>query len=395
MAKQTSQHNQTQRYDDEIDLFELLRFVVRGARFYVVGGLVFALLGLLYALTLYPTTYRQQVINDIGLNEEKLNLIRQMLPAMIYPMEKQMAATDLEDLYEDIQKDPDFLNDSIIGLSGLDLKDKALDEASKDKVETVRFLLEGHDLEVLSRANTFLQNNLRGLSQYLGVKRYLDNESRESKLLLFNTESQVNRQQLNFDRAQRQLNAYQTLQQEPNQYRDMQIILNLSNQEERVGDKRNLDNISEFSGSKYLPLGNRILALKSEMADQLEAIYISQQQIQALRLQQAVFEKLNDRFTQIVYQGDVVDLSAMFQVVQRVRQASPLTREETAALDSVERNLLSFERDGLKFKNSLPVVVEKRGRTKVVLIAGLLGGVFGFLLYGYQVIGSAYRRRYQ
>jgi len=387
---------QPERFDDEIDLMELIHFIVKGARFWIAGGLIAGLLALLYAFTLYPSTYRQQTINDIGLNQERLALINQMIPPMTFPLKENMRAQKLEDLYDQIIENDDFLDETIFGLSGVDLKDKNQDTELRGKIDTVRILIKGKNPDQMQRKMSFITNSIRGLSQYLSVKRFLDDESREAKLRLFNTEAQVNGQYLSYERAERQLLAYQELQRQPNQQQDLQIILNLSNQEERLGDKGSMNNISEFTGAKYLPLGNRIVGLKSEMADQQQAIRISQQQIQALKLSQSVLSQMADVFASIVYQADVIDFQPLFEVVQEYRQrgGSAYSREEIAALDNLQRNLISFERNGQKFNNSLPAVLEQKGRGKLVVVSGLLGGVLGFLWYALQTVVASYRRRY-
>lgn len=380
-------------FEEEIDLMELLHFVIKGTRFWIAGGVIAGVLALIYALTFYPTTHRQQTLNDIGLTQESLALIREMLPAMTAPLESAMQANQLEGLYENILKNTDFLNKTIIGLSGIDLKDRDNNKEVKNKIETVRILVNGKDKNQMQKELAFIRNSIRGVSQYLAVKQYLDNEAREAKLQLFTTEAQVNGQQINYERAKRQLHAYQELQTQPNQYKDLQIILNLSNNEERIGDKRSLNSITEFTGAKYLPLGNRIVALKSEMADQQEAIHISRQQIKALKLSQSVLSQLNDTFQSINYQGNVIDLQPLIEVVHHFREAldSDYTREEIAALDNLERNLISFERNGLKFNNNLPAIYEQKGRGKFVALSIVLGGLFGFMLY----VGQAIRYRYQ
>lgn len=387
-----------ERFDDEIDLMELIHFIVKGARWWIAGGLIAGLIALLYALTLYPFTYRQQTINDIGLTQESLTLIRQVMPAMSIPLEDSMQTQELDSLYQRLTKGSGYLEKTIIGLSGADLKDKTLDQETKGKIDTVRILVKGKDAQLMQREVSFIRNHLRGVFQYLAVKRYLDDQVREAKLNLFNTESMVNRQRLSYERAERQLRAYQALQQEPNGARDLQIILNLSNQEETVDDfTAQNNNISEFTGAKYLPLGNRIVGLKSEMADQLEAVHIAQQQIEAVKLSQRVLNELLSTFNATQFQGDAIDFAPMVEVVHNVRQqleGGDSTREKIAALDNLERNLISFERNGLKLNNTLPAVVDQQGRGKLVVISGLLGGVFGFLWYVLQTVMASYRRRY-
>ena len=87
-----------------------------------------------------------------------------------------------------------------------------------------------------------------------------------------------------------------------------------------------------------------------------------------------------DVFASIEYQADVIDLQPLFEVVKEYRQrgGSAYSREVIAVLDNLDRNLISFERNGLKFKNSLPAVLEQKGRGKLVVISGLLGGCSAF-----------------
>jgi protein tyrosine phosphatase (PTP) superfamily phosphohydrolase (DUF442 family) len=103
---------------------------------------------------------------------------------------------------------------------------------------------------------------------------------------------------------------------------------------------------------------------------------------------------LAQRFEQLPYQANVLDLTPLFQVVSDARINQDLSREEVAALDEIERNLLAFERNGLRLNNSLPPVVEKKGRLKVVMVTGVLGGVAGFVYFIILKLISAYRRRY-
>ncbi len=381
-------------YDDEIDMFELLRFVVQGARFWIAGGVVAGLIALIYCLFLFPTTHRQQTVNDIGLTVDKLVLIREMMPALTFPLKDEMKARGLDRLYNNIVKSDQFLAKTMLPLSGVDLKQKNLSPEEMKKIDAIRILIKGNDIELLQKENEFLKQSLRGLSQYVEVKQWIDNRLREAKLQLFNTEAQVNAQQLFYERAERQLQSYQQLQTQAKDTKDLQIILNLSNQEAIVDDKNELNNITEFSGAKYLPLANRLLALKSEMVDQLEAIQIANKQILATRLSQSILLSLAQQFEQLPYQANVLDLSPLFQVVNDARNNTDLSREEIGTLDAIERNLLAFERNGLRLNNSLPPIVEKKGRLKVMIMTGVIGGVLGFVYYIVLYLIRAYRRRY-
>ena len=118
--------------DDEIDLFELLHFLVKGTRYWLSGGLIIGSIAIIYALTQYPSTYQQQTINDIGLDQESLNLVRQVMPALTVPLEDKMKTQGLGVLFGNITKGgANFLKEIVIEVSGVDRKDKSLDNQAK------------------------------------------------------------------------------------------------------------------------------------------------------------------------------------------------------------------------------------------------------------------------
>ena len=132
------------------------------------------------------------------------------------------------------------------------------------------------------------------------------------------------------------------------------------------------------------------------MADLKEGLQVSEFEIEALKLSQKVLNDLVVTFEETPYQGDVIDFSMMIQLVQDYRrQKTDYTREEVAALDNLERRLISFDRSGFRFSNSLPMVVEKKGRLFLVLIGGFIGAFFGFLFYAISSLVNAYSRRYK
>ena len=148
---------------------------------------------------------------------EGINFNYAMFPCLwLFYLPTPMQVNQLEDLYKNILKNTDFLNETIIGLSGIDVKDRDNDKEVKNKIDTVRIQVKGKDKNQMQKELAFIRNNIRGVSQYLAVKQYLDNEAREAKLQLFTTEAQVNGQPLNYERAERQLHAYQELQTQPN-----------------------------------------------------------------------------------------------------------------------------------------------------------------------------------
>lgn len=371
--------------DDQIDLFELLHFIVNGKRYILSGALIFALMAIIYALAMYPSNFRQQTINDLGLTEERLNLVRQVMPAMTFPLSDMMQAKGLESLYVKITRGGSaYLEDAIYGLSGVDLSDKKIDQLSKEKIETVVVDLKGKDHELMKREGIFIRNSIKGVSQFLKAKSFIDNQISTERIELFDTEAKVIQHKIMYERIQLKLDAYESLKKESEQVKDLQIILSLSNNE------------SEFSGAKYLPISNRIIGLKSEMADIKEQIRILQLQIQAFKLSQKVLSDLLTTIKKTPYQGDVIDFEQAFELIHDYRQQrEDYTYEEIGALDNLERKIINFNQYGFKFSNSLPMVIEKKGRISLVGIATLLGGFLGLSIYIIMSLVNVYSRRYK
>jgi len=92
----------------------------------------------------------------------------------------------------------------------------------------------------------------------------------------------------------------------------------------------------------------------------------------------------------------VINFSQMMQLVRDYRQQKTgYTREEIAAMDILERQLIEFDGIEFRFSNNLPMIVEKKGRLFMILIAGFIGAFLGFLLYSTISLVNAYRRRYK
>ena len=388
MAKNTSTN------DDEIDLFEVIQFFIGLRRYVLIGGFGLGGLALVYALVSYPTTARQLVINDVGLDLPKLTLMRSMLPAMVTPLELEMRALGLEGLYSKITQNASFLDEAVVGRSGVNLKDKGLTNELKNQVNVVEFTLSGAEVDTLTPQLNFLVDGVHAFSQYLDIKRWLDESSRTARINLFNTEAQVNAQRLNQERAQNQLVAYAKLQPAAKSTEDIQVILNLSNESVTLGDQSKMNRVQEFSGAKYLPLANRMLAIQSELADLTEAIAISERQIEAVKLQQSVLNQLEVTFNTLPFNAQVIDMEPFIAQVTDARP-SAATREDVAILNTLEGQLLGYDVQGSRFTNRLPAVIEKKGRGKLVIIAGLLGGVLGLLIGSVVHISQLYRRRQQ
>ena len=380
-------------HDDEIDLFELIRFFVDIRRYWLIGGLGLGGLAIIYALLFYPISARQLTLNDVGLNQEKLSLLTTMIPASVVPLEQSFIERDQQELWESL-KDDDFILKTIVGVSGVDLKEKSEVLENKKRIDAVRVIVKGKDEAKLARDIATLQDLIRGLSQSLAINTWLESNLTAIRLNLFNKRAELNSLIVSEQRLEKQMQNYDAIAKRYPDVKDMQVILNLTNAEDKLASKSEMQSVSEFSGAKYLPLANRIVALKTEQSDLKEVRIIAERELGALELRSQALTGIEAAMVNIAFSGSTLDLGALFDVVANLR-SSNLTAEQVVTLDETERELIGFDVMARKFNNHLPVVLEQKGEVKLIIIAGILGGVLGIVYGAWLKLSQAYRRRFR
>ena len=380
-------------HDDEIDLFELIRFFVDIRRYWLIGGLGLGGLAIIYALLFYPISARQLTLNDVGLNQEKLALLETMIPASVVPLEQSFIERDQQELWQSLKND-NFILKTIVGVSGVDLKEKSEELENKKRIDAVRVIVKGKDPNRLRRDIETIQDLIRGLSQSLAINTWLESNLTAIRLNLFNKRAELNSLIVSEQRLEKQMQNYEAIAKASPGVKDMQVILNLSNAEDKLASKSEMQSVSEFSGAKYLPLANRIVALKTEQSDLKEVRIIAERELGALELRSQALTGIEAAMVNIAFSGSTLDLGALFDVVANLR-SSNLTAEQVVTLDATERELIGFDVMARKFNNRLPMVVEQKGEVKLIIIAGILGGVLGIVYGAWLKLSQAYRRRFR
>jgi len=380
-------------HDDEIDLFELIRFFVDIRRYWLIGGFGLGGLAIVYALLFHPITARQLTLNDVGLNQERLALLTTMIPASVVPLEEQFIELGQAELWESL-KDDDFISKTIVGVSGVDLKEKNEELENKKRIDAMRIELKGKDPDRLKRDIKTIQDLVRGLSQNLAITTWLNDEITATRLNEFNKRAELNSIRLDEERLTKQMQNYEAIAKASPGVKDMQVILNLSNTMDKLTDKKELASVSEFSGAKYLPLTNRILAMKTEQSDLKESRIITERELGALELRNQALGLIEDEMAKLTFGGNTLDLGSVFTRLASLRTPE-LAAEQVVMLDQIERELIGFDVMARKFNNRLPMVIEKKGEAKLVIIAGVMGGVLGIIYGAWLKLSQAYRRRFR
>ncbi|MEL0056278.1 MAG: hypothetical protein VW666_05610 [Methylophilaceae bacterium] len=380
-------------HDDEVDLFEVVKFFVDIRRYWLIGGFGLGALAIVYALFFHPITARQLTLNDVGLNQERLVLLQTMIPASVTPLKQSFIEHDQGELWDALLED-DFIDKTIVGVSGVNLKEKNEELENKKRIDAVRVTLKGKDADRLRRDIQTIQDLIRGLSQNLAINTWLNDEITSTRLNEFNKRAELNQLKLDEERLMKQTQNYEAIAKASPGVKDMQVILNLSNAEDKLADKNELASVSEFSGAKYLPLTNRIQAMKTEQSDLKESRIITERELGALEVRNQALVLIEDEMGKTNFGGSTLDLSGVFSRLASIRTPE-LSAEQVVMLDQTERELIGFDVMARKYNNRLPLVIDKKGEAKLVMIAGILGGVLGIILGTYSKLSQAYRRRFR
>ena len=380
-------------HDDEIDLFEVVKFFVDIRRYWLIGGFGLGGLAIVYALLFHPITARQLTLNDVGLNQERLALLTTMIPASVVPLEQTFIEQGQAKLWQSL-KDDGFISKTIVGVSGVDLKEKNEELENKKRIDAMRIELKGKDPDRLKRDIKTIQDLVRGLSQNLAITTWLNDEITATRLNEFNKRAELNSIRLDEERLTKQMQNYEAIAKASPGVKDMQVILNLSNTMDKLTDKKELASVSEFSGAKYLPLTNRILAMKTEQSDLKESRIITERELGALELRNQALGLIEDEMAKLTFGGSTFNLGSVFTRLASLRTPE-LPAEQIVALDQTERELIGFDVMANKFNNHLPMVLEQKGKAKLVIVAGILGGVLGIVYGAWLKLSQAYRRRFR
>jgi hypothetical protein len=379
--------------DEEIDLFEVVKFFVDIRRYWLIGGFGLAGIAIVYALLFHPISVSQLTVNDVDLNQETLALLETMIPASVTPLKQSFIESGQAELWESL-KDDNFIKKTIVGISGVNIIGRNEDIESRKHIDAVRVIVKGTDVDRLRRDIQTIQDLIRGLTQNLMINTWLSDEITATRLNEFNKRAELNSLIVSDQRLEKQMQNYDAIAKRYPDVKDMQVILNLSNAEDNLASKAEMQSVSEFSGAKYLPLANRIVALKTEQSDLKEVRIIAERELGALELLNQALAGIEAAMANIAFTGSTLDLTPLFDVLTNLR-SSDLTAEQVVTLDQAERVLIGFDVIARKFNNHLPMVVEQKGEAKLVIIAGVLGGVLGIVFGAFLRLSQAYRRRFR
>ena len=346
------------KFDDEIDLMAILKFILDIRIFWVLGSTSLGVLAFFYMLMFPTLTLEKVIINDIELDESQLALVINVIEA---------------DLGDDFRAN----NLKIMGIGNVS---RGLENIIRqEKIYAVKILVKGTNESELRELIESIKIKIRNENQYLLFSKWVTDQSIITIKELEKNLNALKNFQIEATRLRERLVEYEKLE-NSRVGNDTQFILNLNSN-------------SDISGAKYLPISLRIMALKTEIVDVQEGMSRSKNIIGALQMQHLILDESRRVISITKKIAGNLNMGEFLNILNEKRNPN-LSVEEAHIIDLYESKFKSYASYLKLFDNSLPISIGSQSQFRVVitfaLFGLLLGGLTGILYYVYL----AYRRRY-
>lgn len=379
-------------YDDEIDLFELLHFFVRSSRYWIAGGISFGLLGLLYVLFLMPLTGTLLLKNDIGLTQQSLALTQAKLPGLIKPLSDQ----NPEDQVLNKLSDPEWLNQNVRGISGLDtskLKNLDLLDEKKQAIDSITVTHKSPAAEQLNEEILRLASTFRSGQQYISLTAFINDQTRQFQQRQVEIRNTLEENQLKMERLTIQIKNYQAIAQRYPGSANQQLVIELKNQQGYDQTQtESMNRLDDLAQSKYLPITSRLTALETQLSDLQSARLQFERELEALTLGLIRLDELNGQLPAFTLAP--IDVQPLLTFKSTQSRGDELSREARVVLSEIDKQLTLIGLQANRLSQQVPLFLQQQGKIKLIVIAGVIGGLLGFLYAVGLELLNAYRRRY-
>ena len=347
------------KFDDEIDLMAILKFIIDIRIFWVLGSTLFGVLAFFYML-MFPTLMLEKVIiNDIDLDQSQLALVMNVINA---DLSSEVMANNLK----------------VMGI-GTALGELETNINRQEKISAVKILVEGTNESELKELIESIKIKIRNENQYLLFSKWITDQSIITIEELERNQTAFKDFQIEATWLRERLVRYEELE-NSKVGNDTQFILNLNSN-------------SDISGAKYLPISLRIMALKTELVDVQEGMTRVKNIIGALQMQHLILDESRRVISITKKIAGNLNMGEFLNILNEKRKPN-LSVEEAHIIDIFESKVKSYTSYLKLFDNSLPISIDSQSKFRVVitfaLFGLLLGGLTGILYYVYL----AYRRRY-
>lgn len=391
MAQQQLKKPQS-TFDDEIDLFQLLHFIVRTSPYWITSGIGFGLLGLLYVLFLMPLTGTIILKNDIGLMQQTLALTQAKLPGLIKPLSE----LNPNDRVLNNLSNPEWLNQNIKGISGLEsINLTKLDSLDKKNqaIDSITLTHKAPRAEQLNNEILRLASIFRSGQQYISLITFIMDQTKKFQQRQIEIRNTLEVNQLKIERLGLQIKNYQAIAQRYPESSSQQLVIEIKNlvgEYETNTESMNQEehNLEQF---KYLPITSQLTALETKLSD------LQTKRSQFLRELEAIslgLNKLDELNSQIPAFSLDVNVKPMLALNQTKMSDSELTPEARVVFSDINKQLTLISLHSNQLNQQVPLFYQQQGKSKLIVTAGVLGGVLGFLFGAGLELVIAYRRRY-
>jgi len=240
----------------------------------------------------------------------------------------------------------------------------------------------------LRMADTF-----RSGQQYISLVNFINQKTQQlqqSQVMIRNT---LEENQLKMERLTVQIKNYLAIAERYPGSANQQLVIELKNQ---VGEDRtqsdSINRAEDLAQSKYLPLTSRLTALETQLSDLQSARLQFERELQAISIGLTRLDELNGQIP--AFTLTAIDTQPLFTFKPTPSNDNELTREARVLLSEINKELNLIGLQANRLSQQVPLFFQQQGKLKLIVIAGLFGGVLGFLFGAGLELFNAYRRRY-
>jgi len=321
-----------------------------------------------------------------------LSLTQAKLPGLIKPLSDQ----NPNDQVLDNLSNPEWLNQNIKGISGLDtskLKNLDLLDEKKQAIDSITVTHKSANAEQLNEEILRMVDTFRSGQQYISLVNFINQMTHQFQQRQVEIRNILEENQLKMERLTVQIKNYQAIAERYPGSANQQLVIELKNQ---VGEDQtqteSMNRVEDLAQSKYLPITSRLTALETQLSDLQSARRQFERELQAITLGLTRLNKLNGQIP--AFTLTAIDMQALLTFKPIPSNDNELSREARVLLSEIDKQLTLIGLQSTRLSQQVPLFLQQQGKFKLIVIAGVFGGVLGFLFGAGLELVNAYRRRY-
>jgi hypothetical protein len=267
-----------------------------------------------------------------------------------------------------------------------------LDE-NKQAIDSITVTLKSPTAEQLNDEVLRLASTFRSGQQYISLVNFINEKTQQFQQRQVEIRNTLEENQLKMERLTVQIKNYQAIAQRYPGSANQQLVIELKNENGYDQTQtESMNRLDDLAQSKYLPITSRLTALETQRSDLQSARLQFERELEALTLGLRRLDEVNGQIP--LFTLTPIDTQTLLTFKPTQSSDIDLSREARVVLSEIDKQLTLIGLQANRLSQQVPLFFQQQGKIKLIVIAGVLGGVLGFLFGAGLELVNAYRRRY-